>query len=147
VEGTRPAVEHRQLRRRLSAGGHDAALVGRLRHGLEQPTLASHTCPIAPLALAGFEPCLGVIQHQQAAPLAEDAQQGRRPFRVARRQHQLLIGQEADGASQPFSKRWRIAEATPVDALEARRRLPPDGQAAGLEQRLDQGLESQRLGS
>src|SRR5262249_29763166 len=57
-------------------------------------------------------------------------QQRREPLRLAGRWSQRMVGQEADRAGQPLADRWRIAEAAPVDPLEAGRKLlgQPGGQ-------------------
>ncbi len=53
--------------------------------------------------------------------------------RLRGRWHHLLVGEETDGASQPLADRRRVAQAAPVDAVEAGRHvLGQAGRHAGL---------------
>src|SRR5262249_34574438 len=69
------AAEHGQLWWRVAAGQQQAALVRSFAQRLEQPTVASQLCAIAPLLLKRLEQRLDVVQHQQAAPSAQQLQQ------------------------------------------------------------------------
>jgi hypothetical protein len=65
----------------------------------------------------------GGTRRQWPAPLLRTEQvlqEDRKPLRLSRRWH-LVVGQKADGAGQPLAHRWCVAQATPVNALEARR--------------------------
>ena len=80
-------VEHGQLRRRLAAGHHQAALVRRTAHSLQQPTVPRHALAIAALLLAWLEERLGIVQHEQAPSLTQQVQQCQKPLGLSRRRY------------------------------------------------------------
>ncbi len=112
-----------QLRRRLAAGQYQAALVGCLTQRLHERSVAGQPAAVAAVPLAGLEQRLEVVQHQQAPPLAQQAEQCCDLLRLIRRRHQAPVRQEADGAGQPLACGWRVAQTAPVHVFEALRDL------------------------
>jgi len=71
----RVSAEHGELRRRLAAGHHQAALMPGLANGSQQCAVAGKAIPIAPLALTWLEHRFKVVKHEQARPISQELEQ------------------------------------------------------------------------
>src|SRR5262249_15828644 len=74
LEAVYSTSQRRELRWGLTTGQQQAALVWAFANGLQQSTVALHACSIAPLALAGLEKRLRIVEHKQTSPGSKQLQ-------------------------------------------------------------------------
>src|SRR5947209_18552782 len=110
-------------RRRFSAHQQQTALMPTLGQPPNDGPVARVSIAVPPVALARLEDCLKVVQHKQAAALAQQVQQHIESGILGLRRRHLLAGDDANGVAQPLSGEGRAAQTTPVQTLETGRQL------------------------
>ena len=110
--------KHRELRRLLTAGDENAALVWRFGNLAKQ-----YTIPLVPRAIAAdattwLEHGFDVVQHEQAPLVAQQFEQASDQSRFSPGGGRIGRREESQHVGEPFGWRRRVPQAAPDDALE-----------------------------